>query len=107
MATLPQNQEILTVEEVAAEFRLTPQTIRNWIKSGVLPAVQVKHVFRIKRVDLDAMLTREQGKSGQLGTHRDPWAPDTLGSPIRRRDSDRPPSIWDGTSDRIIPTKRH
>ncbi len=103
----PTGQEILTVEQIANEFRLTSQTIRNWIKSGALPAIQVKHVYRIKRVDLDAMLSREQSKSIPLGSHRDPWAPETLARPYRRRDSDRRPSIWDTTSARIVPTKRH
>jgi excisionase family DNA binding protein len=107
MAKSFQSQEILTVEEIAEELRLTPQTIRNWIKSGALPAVQVKHVYRVKREDIDNMLSQQQGRNGPLGTHRDLWAPETLGSPVRRRDSERPPSVWDGTSDRIVPTKRH
>jgi excisionase family DNA binding protein len=102
----PPRQEILTVDEIAEELRLTPQTIRNWIKSGLLRAILVKHVYRIKRDDLDAMLSREQGKSGELGTHRDPWAPETLGLPFRRRASERPPSVWDGLSAHIVPTKR-
>ncbi len=107
MSDSPQRQEFLTVEEIASELRLTPQTIRNWIKSGDLAAVQVKHVFRVKREDLDAMVSQQQSRSGPLGTHRDLWAPETLGSPVRRRDSERPPSIWDAASDRIVPTKRH
>ena len=106
MSGPPPSPKILTVEEIAAELRLTPQTIRNWIKSGHLPATQVKHVYRVKREDLDAMLSQQQGQNGPLGTHRDPWAPETLGSPVRRRESERPPSVWDATSDRIVPTKR-
>jgi excisionase family DNA binding protein len=98
--------EMLTVDQIAEELQLTSQTIRNWIKGGVLPAVKVRHVYRVRRDDLDAMLAREQGSSGPLGTHRDPWAPETLGSPVRRRDSERPPSVWDGTSGRIVPPKR-
>ncbi len=107
MVDPPQNQELLTVDQIGEELQLTSQTIRNWIKSGLLPAVKVRHVYRVKREDLDAMLSQQQGRSGPLGTHRDPWAPETLGSPARRRDSPRPPSVWDATSDRIIPTKRH
>ena len=30
------DQQLLTVEQVASEFQLTSQTIRNWIKSGAL-----------------------------------------------------------------------
>jgi excisionase family DNA binding protein len=100
-------QELLTVEQIAEELLMSAQTIRNYIKSGALPAIQLKHVYRVKREDLDAMLSREQSKSAPLGSHRDPWAPKTLARPYRRRDSDRPPSIWDTTSAHIIPTKRH
>ncbi|MGA2453642.1 MAG: helix-turn-helix domain-containing protein [Solirubrobacteraceae bacterium] len=106
MANLPQSQELLTVEQVAEEMKVTSQTIRNWIKSGLLPAILVKHLYRIRREDLDALLSPERGRSGPLVTDRDPWAPETLGSPVRRQDSERAPSIWDGASDRIVPTKR-
>jgi len=99
------SQKNLTVDQVAEELQLTPQTIRNWIKNGLLPAVKVRHVYRVKREDIDAMLAREQS-SRPLGAHRDPWAPETLGVPVRRRDSAGPPSVWDGTSARIVPPKR-
>src|SRR5579863_4927585 len=99
----PPNPEVLTIEQISELLQVTRQTVRNWIKGGSLPAIKVKHVYRVRRDDLEAMLAREQGKSGPLGAHRDPWAPKTLGSPVRRRDSDRPPSVWDGTSGRIVP----
>jgi excisionase family DNA binding protein len=100
------SQEILTVDQVAEEFQLTAQTIRNWIKAGTLPAVKVGKVYRVKREDIDALLSREQSESGPLGTHRDPWAPETLGVPYRRRDDGRPASVWDGTSSPISAPKR-
>jgi excisionase family DNA binding protein len=103
---VPPNPEILTVEQIAEMLQVTKQTVRNWVRSGVLPAIKTKHLYRIRREDLDAMLARDQGSSGPLGTHRDPWAPETLGSPVRRRDSERAPSVWDGTSAGIVPPKR-
>lgn len=90
--------QLLTVEQIAEEFQVTSQTIRNWIKGGALPAVRVGHVYRVRREDLDAMITRQQGESSELGSHRDPWAPDSLGLPYKRREGDRPPSVWDGLS---------
>lgn len=33
--------ELMTVAEVAAILKLNPQTIRNWIDSGKLPALHV------------------------------------------------------------------
>ena len=91
------DQPLLTVEQVAEEFQLTSQTIRNWIKSGALQAVKIGHVYRLRREDVDEMMRRHQGETAPLGTHRDLWEPETLGMPYRRREDRRQPSIWDGT----------
>jgi len=99
------DQQLLTVEQVASEFQLTSQTIRNWIKSGALSAVRIGHVYRVRREDVDAMIHRHQGETAPLGTHRDLWAPDTLGMPYRRHESTRQPSIWDDTARTIQPRK--
>ena len=100
------DEPLLTVEQIAAEFQLTSQTIRNWIKNGALPAIKVGHVYRVRREDLDAMMRRHQGETAPLGIHRDLWAPETLGLPYRRSEHRRQPSIWDGTSSSIAPAKR-
>jgi excisionase family DNA binding protein len=100
------SQQLLTVEQIAEEFQVTTQTIRNWIKGGALQAVRVGHVYRVRREDLDAMITRQQGESSPLGSHRDPWAPETLGLPYRRREGDRPPSVWDGMSAPLAEPRR-
>jgi excisionase family DNA binding protein len=101
------DQQLLTVEQVVArEFQLTSQTIRNWIKSGALSAVKIGHVYRVRSEDVDAMMSRHQGETAPLGTHRDIWAPETLGMQYRRHEDRRQPSIWDGTSSSIEPSKR-
>ncbi len=92
------DQPLLTVEQVAKEFQLTSQTIRNWIRSGALSAVKIGHVYRVRREDVDEMMRRHQGETAPLGAHRDLWAPETLGMPYRRHDAPRQPSIWVGTS---------
>lgn len=98
----------LKVDQVAAELGVSAQTVRNWIKSGELPASRTGHAWRVRREDLDAMISRQQGELLSLGVHRDPWDPQTLGSPFRRRG--KPPvrarSIWDGTQDPIVLAKR-
>jgi excisionase family DNA binding protein len=99
-------QQLLTVEQIASEFQLTSQTIRNWIKSGALSAVKIGHVYRVRREDVDEMMRRHQGETAPLGTHRDLWAPETLGMPYRRGEDRRQPSIWDGASGSIVPAKR-
>jgi excisionase family DNA binding protein len=96
----------LTVEQVADELQLTTQTIRNWIRSGQLPAVKLGYIFRIEREDLDAMVARHRGGTTSLGSHRDPWTPETLGAPYRPQGDKRQPSVWDGTDSPILLPKR-
>jgi excisionase family DNA binding protein len=100
------DQQLLTVEQVASEFQLTSQTIRNWIKSGALSAVKVGHVYRVRREDVDTMMDRHQGETAPLGTHRDLWAPESLGAPYRRHEPSRQPSIWDDSARSVVP-RRH
>lgn len=53
------HDEYLTVNEIAKHLKLNPQTIRNWIDQGRLPALRVGRRIRIRRTDLDRVL--EQG----------------------------------------------
>jgi excisionase family DNA binding protein len=50
----------LTVDQVAKDLQLSPNTIRNWIKSGKLPAFKltpgITAPLRIRRDDLDALV---------------------------------------------------
>jgi excisionase family DNA binding protein len=49
--------EFLTVAEVAELLKLNPQTVRNWIDRGTLPAVRVgSRRVRIRKTDLDSLL---------------------------------------------------
>lgn len=54
--------EFLTVAEVAEVLKLNPQTIRNWIDQGSLPALRVGRRVRIKRSDFMRIL--EEGYGG-------------------------------------------
>jgi excisionase family DNA binding protein len=98
--------ERLTIEEVAVELKLTPQTVRNWIKSGKLRATKHGHVFRVTREDLDAMFERDEGETSPMGSHRDLWDPETLGSPYRPDEALPKPSIWDAAGNPPLPLKR-
>lgn len=45
--------ELLTVQEVAAQLRVDETTVRRWIKTGILEAVELPHrgarrVYRVK-----------------------------------------------------------
>jgi excisionase family DNA binding protein len=91
---------LLTVSQVAAEFQVTAQTIRNWIEQGVLPAVRVGRGYRIRREDVDALLTRASADSASLATRRDVWTPSTTSLP-HGHSSGPSLSIWDGRTNAL------
>jgi excisionase family DNA binding protein len=95
---------LLTVSEVASEFHVTAQTIRNWIEHGVLPAVRVGRGYRIRREEVDALLERASAESASLATRRDVWAPTSTSLP-RRHDAGAPRSVW-LVGDAPLPTKK-
>jgi excisionase family DNA binding protein len=97
-------RQLLTVPQVAEEFQVTAQTIRNWIDQGVLPAVRVGRAFRVRSEDVDELLERASAESSSLATRRDVWTPTTTSLP-RAKDQHRSESVWDGTQTRL-PVKR-
>lgn len=99
-------EPLLTVTQVAEEFQVTTQTVRNWIDGGALPAAKIGRAFRVRREDVDAMLAVAQADSASLATRRDLWAPQTLGLPQRRREGARPLSVWEDGGDATMPVKR-
>jgi excisionase family DNA binding protein len=70
------DDEYLTVIEIAEHLKLNPQTIRNWIDAGSLPAVRVGRRVRIRRADLDRLLAQ-----GTTATAQPQPAPATTGTP--------------------------
>jgi excisionase family DNA binding protein len=58
---MPEKQ--LTVEEVAEELRVHPETVRQWIREGELDAFDTGRGYRISRKDLDDFIqSRKTGK---------------------------------------------
>jgi excisionase family DNA binding protein len=48
-------RELLTVEETAARYRLHPDTLRAWIRAGVLPVVRGENrSIWLRLTDVDA-----------------------------------------------------
>lgn len=66
--------EILTLEEVAAYLRLTPQTIYKWAQERRIPAVKLGKEWRFRKSILDRWLD-QQMQGGDPG-----------GESARRRD---------------------
>ena len=49
---MKQEGEWLTVEDIAADLKVHPETVRTWIRSGELAAIVVsKRTYRINRKD--------------------------------------------------------
>ena len=96
--------QLLTVPQVAEEFQVTAQTIRNWIDQGVLPAVRVGRAFRVRGEDVDALLERASAESSSLATRRDVWTPTTTTLP-RAKDQHASESVWEGAQTKL-PVKR-
>jgi len=55
--------EWLTAEQIAQELGVHPETIREYIRDGLLKAVQLKRSYRIRRSDYEDFLRlRETGQ---------------------------------------------
>ena len=61
--TQPDEAGWMTPAEIAAEFRLSVETIRRWIRNGQLPAVRPgQRALIVRRVDVQELI--ERGKTG-------------------------------------------
>jgi excisionase family DNA binding protein len=54
------DEEMLTVEDVAKELKVNPETVRNWIRSGELIALDIAREYRISRRNLNDFLEKRQ-----------------------------------------------
>lgn len=95
-----EQRELLTVEEVAEELRLHPHTIRNWIRTGRLPAKKYGRSYRIRKQDLQALLDSDEG-GGSIGSNRNAWAAETFSAPYRPHEER--PSPWEPNKPVLAP----
>lgn len=54
------SEEMLTVEEIAKELRISPKTVRSWITSGELGALDIGREYRISRAHFEDFKQRRQ-----------------------------------------------
>ena len=54
------DEKPLTVEEVAANLRVNPDTVRAWIRSGELDAIDIGGKYRIYPSDLEDFIERRR-----------------------------------------------
>jgi excisionase family DNA binding protein len=60
-----QEEEYLTIKDIAQQLKLDEKTIRRWIKSKQLPAIELGGKYRVTRSDLNAFLeSRKLGRQG-------------------------------------------
>ena len=52
--------ELLTVEEVAREIKVHPETVRAWIRSRELVAVDIGGKYRVTRGDLHKFIEKRK-----------------------------------------------
>ncbi len=65
------SDEWLTVEEIAQQLKLHPDTIREYIRKKQLPAFRFGTSYRIKRVDYDKFVQdRATNPEGQQDTDK-------------------------------------
>jgi excisionase family DNA binding protein len=57
---MPQGENWLTTDEIAKDLKVNVNTVRRWIQSGELPAVDVGGEYRISRKDYDDFLQRRR-----------------------------------------------
>lgn len=95
-------EAFLTSEQVADALSVTPQTIRNWIRKGTLPAERYGHVFRIRSEDFAAFAGRQSGNASPAA-QSDVWSPEGVMLPRRRARRQR--SVWDEASV-VLPRRR-
>jgi excisionase family DNA binding protein len=53
-------QQFLTVSQVAKKLQVSTQTVRNWVKNGILPAAKLNsRVWRINENDVKSLTERQ------------------------------------------------
>jgi len=69
MASSEEEKAFYTPDDVARLLGFSPETVREWIRDGILPAIQVrgkKGRYRIRRGDFERFL--EEQSAGGKGT---------------------------------------
>jgi len=66
------DDDLLTVREVAERLRVDDTTVRRWIKNGVLEAITLPHqgerqAYRIRKSTLDNLLAPPQQTEQTVG----------------------------------------
>jgi excisionase family DNA binding protein len=53
-------EKMFSVEDIAGELAVNPETVRVWIRTGELVALSIGRGYRISRADLDDFIRRRR-----------------------------------------------
>ncbi len=62
---MPQGEDWLTTDEIAKDLKVNVKTVRNWINSGELAAIDVGGEYRIYRKDYEDFINRRKIDRGK------------------------------------------
>ena len=54
------NNNLLTIKQTATQLNLSSQTVRRWMREGILPSIKFKGAVRFDPRDIDTAI--EQGR---------------------------------------------
>ena len=63
MVTQERPADTVTVLEVAAKYRLNPETVRRWVREGKLAARKLGNVIFMRAEDVEALIKEKQGRT--------------------------------------------
>jgi excisionase family DNA binding protein len=91
------DDEFLTVAEVAQTLKLNQQTVRNWIDQGSLPALRIGRRVRIRRADFERLIEAGATRTGSTRAQPSSSAEDFWGGePVGAADSEQPTTASEG-----------
>lgn len=62
---MQQGEDWLTTDEIAKDLKVNVKTVRNWINSGELAAIDVGGEYRIYRKDYEDFINRRKIDRGR------------------------------------------
>jgi excisionase family DNA binding protein len=60
MPESPTQERYLSAENIADRLNVSPITVRKWLREGKLKGVRAGRLWRVREIDLQAFLEREQ-----------------------------------------------
>ncbi len=62
------DEKVYTVKEVANQLRVDTKTVRKWIRSGELVAIDIGGEYRVRQAALDDFIRRRERRDSPTDT---------------------------------------